>query len=38
MARELIGKRIAILATDRFEEAELSEPRRALWRRAPMSM
>jgi deglycase len=30
MARELIGKRIAILATDRFEEAELSEPRRAL--------
>ena len=30
MARELIGKRIAIVATDRFEEAELSEPRRAL--------
>ena len=30
MAQELLGKRIAILATDRFEEAELSEPRRAL--------
>ncbi len=30
MAQELLGKRIAILATDRFEEVELSEPRRAL--------
>src|SRR5438067_7794863 len=30
MAQELLGKRIAILATDRFEEAALSEPRRAL--------
>jgi protease I len=30
MARELLGKRIAILATDRFEEAELAEPHRAL--------
>ena len=30
IAQELLGKRIAILATDRFEEAELAEPRRAL--------
>ena len=30
MAHELDGRRIAIVASDRFEEAELSEPRRAL--------
>jgi protease I len=30
MANELAGKRIAILATDGFEQAELTEPRKAL--------
>ncbi|MGE5169432.1 MAG: type 1 glutamine amidotransferase domain-containing protein [Rudaea sp.] len=30
MARTLAGKRIAILATDGFEQSELAEPRRAL--------
>jgi len=30
MAQELSGKTIAILATDRFEQVELTEPRRAL--------
>ena len=30
MAQELAGKKIAILATDRFEESELTGPRQAL--------
>ena len=30
MANELAGKRVAILATDGFEQAELTEPRKAL--------
>jgi protease I len=30
MARSLAGKRVAILATDGFEQSELAEPRRAL--------
>ena len=30
MAQELAGRKIAILATDRFEEAELTEPQKAL--------
>jgi protease I len=30
MANELEGKRVAILATDGFEQAELTEPRKAL--------
>ena len=30
MARNLVGKRVAILATDGFEQSELADPRRAL--------
>ncbi|HZU90520.1 MAG TPA: DJ-1/PfpI family protein, partial [Stellaceae bacterium] len=30
MANELQGKRIAVLATDGFEQAELTEPKKAL--------